>query len=318
MIFLHHADDYTANYLRVSPATALFDDVLTWAGLATLFTLAGFLTFGASTSDSPSGWRYFTRRFVRLYPPFALALLLAQAVGVFRLPAGAVLVNLALLGPWIGPDVGTLWFVELLIYFQTVFALWLALPRLRTRPWTIPLVLGLSTAGVAAFLWALGFPADARVATYLSGFAGGAIAGASLRFRSDPAKWRTSIAVGGLLSAASGVAVASMLIWPKLNVLDGMIALATAVAVVAVLLAPARSVPQPSRSRDVFRRLAYGSYMGYLVHRPVFQTIARVTSPLDDRAGWILVMAGIPLVFALGITLQRGYDAFLERVGASG
>ena len=166
VILLYHSDDYGYQYWHATPQLALTVDMLVWASLALFFSLSGYLTRGSSARESTTGWQHLSRRFARLYIPFAIALVLFKVLGVIALDWPDVFLNLALLGPWVGPDVLTLWFVEVLIFYHVAYSLWLYLRGLRGSAWTIPVFVGAVTLAAGFAGWRLGTHVDPRVAAY--------------------------------------------------------------------------------------------------------------------------------------------------------
>ena len=309
-ILLHHADDYSTQFLRLTPSLALADDIVTWAALTSMFAISGFLTFKPSESDAASGWTHMQRRFARLYPPFAIAVVLFQLAGVFPQGWRAVLVNLALLGPWVGPNAATLWFVEVLLFFHVVYAIWLLIRTWRGHPWTIPLFTGVATFGLALLGRAAGLTIDSRLGLYLPAFAGGACLGAAQLFRADrPERTRRLAGFVGT-TVLLGFGAWLLPLWT-----DHLLPLSMAVSVLTTLLLGVfLSLPQGEpvvavRARQFAHLVAYGSFMAYLVHRFVYLYVWKAVALLGEPWVSVALVASIPLAIAAGVVLQRGYDA---------
>jgi len=311
-ILLHHADDYGIEFLRLTPEMALLDDVLTYIALATFFALSGFLA-ARPAAEKASARTAALRRFRRLYPPFAIAMLLFWFAGLYKLDWQTTLINIALLGPWIGDATPTLWFVEILLVFQLAYASRLSFQGLRMRPWTIPPLIGAIVAVGGTISWALGFSPDPRLVLYLPTFAGGAMCGEVLRCTDERTTQTRGLLVGSAVTAGAAVLLSVMPIWRDLPVIGLVISLLTTFAVCTVVATPLRAPQRPENPSSAAARLvmliAYGSYMAYLAHRLVFEYAARLAEPFG--AGWVTfaVLACIPLVLAIGVWLQRGYDA---------
>ena len=308
-ILLHHADDYGLQFLRLNPLLARFDDVATWAALALFFTLSGYLAMRPDR-DLITGWTYVARRFGRLYVPFAVALLLLKVLGVFRLQWTAVLLNLALLGPWIGPNVGTLWFVEVLLYFQVLVAVWTWRPELRSHSWSLPLVAGAATAALAWAANGLGGTVDGRLAIYLPAFVGGACVGLAMRqdgAERPPALLRAALAIA--LSVATGIALFALDVWSGLEMGGTATACITMALAGGVMFLPRRPIgPVRHGLWRTVELVAHGSFMAYLVHRFVYWAAANVARPLGPVWTDVVVVATIPLVLYLGVAAQRIVD----------
>jgi len=309
-ILLHHADDYSTQFLRLTPALALVDDVVTWAALASMFAISGYLALKPRASDSVSGWTHTQRRLARLYPPFAIAVVLFQLAGVFPQGWRAVGVNLALLGPWVGPSAATLWFVEVLLYFHLVYAIWLLIKTWRGTPWTIPLFMAAATFGLALAGRTAGLTIDSRLGLYLPAFAGGACLGAALRTPADPHARTRGLAAFVATTVLLGLGAVSVPLWS-----DRLLPLSVGVSVLTTLLLGAllalpQGEPRPApRASGFLHRIAYGSFMAYLVHRFVYLYVWKAAAPLGEPWVSVALVASIPLAVAAGVVLQRGYDS---------
>ena len=309
-VLLHHTQ-----LLRFVPLLARLDDILTWMALAVLFALSGFL---AARGKDRSGWTHIKRRFARLYLPFAIALILFKVLGLSPLTWSDVPVHLALLGPWIGPPVLTLWFVEILLFYQIVYGVWLALPQLRTHGWTLPVLMGLITCVLGALALHASPQLDARLVVYLPAFAGGACL-AVVQVGGDGRagqRWRFA----GCFAAAVGVAalVSAALLWGHIP-LWGDQSVAAAVVAALTTLGVAGLLARPPRSGTrrepplLIRQVAYGSYMAYLSHSMVFAFVAKAFYRLGGT--WLppALLLSIPLVLLVGIFLQSAFDRMMVR-----
>lgn len=318
-ILLHHADDYGGvQFLRTTPRLAALDDWLTLAALGTLFALSGFLTRRYSASDEANAVHYLSRRVLRLYPPFAVALASSAALGVIPLSTPAFLVNLISLGPFAGPAAQTLWFVEVLLFYSAAFAGWLSIGKLRRRPWALPPTMGIFAAlAVLVASWA-GFTVDARVLGYLPAFAVAAAAGAADRFAHSRSRFAVELLAVGL----SGAGVASLLATLPLGVSVSVRNLAVSVAAGVLVFVLATAVPGRARTPGAGARLlglaAYGSYATYLVHRIAYWAIVAGVARLHLGSPRPFVVASIPFLFVAGILLQRLYDLGLTKVARGG
>lgn len=314
-ILLHHADDYGIEFLRLTPFSAALDDALTWIALTVFFAVSGFLAVRPVFRTSDAGWPYVRRRFVRLYPPFAAACVLFWMSGAFPLSARTVTQNLALLGPWTGDELATLWFVEVLLFYQVVFGLWAASERLRQRPWTLPALTGLVAVACALVARTAGLEPDSRVLLYLPAFAGAAAFASTRRIAASGS--RRVLSLAQVASATLLVVVAAVVASAWNDPLAGLAASATTALAVCWVLGR----PPSARARHTgpgaitlgVQRVAYGSFMAYVSHRIVFSAAARLAEPLGTWAVTLAVLACVPVVLVLGHRLQGGYDALLGR-----
>jgi len=240
-------------------------------------------------------------------------MLLFFAVGMYSLDWKATAVNIALLGPWSGSAVPTLWFVEILLFFQLSYAVRLSFEPLRRRPWSTPMLLSAIVAVGATVAWALGFAPDPRLVIYLPAFAGGAVCGEVLGATDDRTARIRGLLVGSVATVSATALVSVVPIWLGLPA-DGLMAsILTTFAVCAVVATPPKTSLFSERPDHAVARfvllIAYGSYMAYLGHRLVFEYAARLAEPLGEAWVTFAVLASIPLVLAGGVWLQRMYDA---------
>ncbi len=117
-IIVHHLNNYTSR-LFAGP----LDTAVTYISLGTVVYVSGFLLahrYGALDSLSAVR-RFVTRRFLRIYPLYLLALVLFAFCSLLpyrSLPRDALLLNML----W-GTPVATLWFVELICLYYLLLPL---------------------------------------------------------------------------------------------------------------------------------------------------------------------------------------------------
>ena len=218
--------------------------------------------------------------------------------------------NLALLGPWVGPDVGTLWFVEILVYFHVAYGLALSATRGAGRAWSLPLLMGAVTVALLLTALATGLHPDDRVALYLPAFAAGAAVGGVLGDRGAGGGSK------GRLGWSAASVILLFLVMALLPVSAGtttagarLVVAAATLLLCGILLVRGRSRSDPPAGKATLlvRELALASFMAYLVHRIVYRFAADAAVSLGLEPG-VAVVASIPVVLALSVLLQRAYD----------
>ena len=155
-----HLQDYTGHLIARG----------TWATAPTIVVLAVF-TLVSGYLTHRRGWpasrrRYVAHRFVRLYPPFALAVVAFLASGLVTGPVA--LRSLLLVSLLHGPAPLTIWFVVMLIDFEIVYAV---IAALRASPY-LWVALAAVAVGVALLYGVVG-GLDARLLIYAVPFAAG-------------------------------------------------------------------------------------------------------------------------------------------------
>ncbi len=256
--------------------------------------------------DSP--WQFYRSRMLRIYPLFALALLLMWGCGLVK--SEALMPSLLLSNMVNGEPLLTLWFVTLIMLFYLITPLLLWHYR-RTRFALIALLL--SAALLAAHLQLGWF--DKRLAIYLPCYLLGLACGrepALLRL------WRSGpLALAGALFFALALVHAgpqplsplfagdaSQNIWAAL--LGGLLLIASYYWL-AERLAPLLAGP-------LLGWLSYTSFAAYLFHRPILVLIDSQIQPATVATTWLwLVLLGGPLTLLLAWALQRLSDRLFAR-----
>jgi peptidoglycan/LPS O-acetylase OafA/YrhL len=266
---------------------------LTQTGLGLLTMISGYLAHRKGWPAS-SG-RFLFQRFVRLYPLFAITVILYYVLGVYKVDA--LWKMLSLLAVAYGPAYPlTLWFVVMLFNFDIAYAFVAWLRRFRLR-WLFYACLA---AGIAA--WAVFVrPFQDLILEYGIPFAIG-VALASGRLKK---KYAT-------IAAAAVFPVAVYLFDQKLLWKPGRYTLLIVSASVLVFMI-AQAVHRPNPVDKVFRWLAYCTFGMYLFHRLVYIGLKELWMPEGRIAGYAyLWTVGIGLVILVSWVVQTGYDRLLE------
>lgn len=256
--------------------------------------------------DSP--WQFYRNRMLRIYPLFALALLLMWGCNLVK--DEALLPSLLLSNMINGEPLLTLWFVTLimLFYLVTPLLLW------RYQRGRFAIIALLLTSAVFAAHLQLGW-FDKRLAIYLPCYLLGLACG---REASLHQLWRSwPLALAGALFAAltlahSGPQPASALfggdasqnLWA--SVIGGLLLIATYYWA-AERLTPLVAGP-------VLAWFSYTSFALYLFHRPVFVLIDNWIQPATVATTWLwLAGVGGPMALLISWLLQRGSDRLFAR-----
>ena len=246
---------------------------------------------------------FYTRRVVRIYPLYLVALLLFGAAG---LASQAVVVNGALLvSMFVPPAPPTLWFVTMIMFFYLLapVLIWAARSPAGFMLTTLALM--------AIFLGydALVRPLDSRLLLFFPSFALGVYmqrAGAVRHYLDRKRLYLLALLAPALLiglPGAHGFDVATSL-W--------RIPLVALGAVVSLLYVErfAKQLHSP-----FILLLSYASFGVYLFHRLVFELAIAAYFPAEGLYRVIyLVLVAVPLSFVVAYAVQKGYDAGLGRL----
>jgi peptidoglycan/LPS O-acetylase OafA/YrhL len=295
---------YIVGYWHLVPYTEAFPgyansvtECIKDIALGTFVFCSGLLLGGRRLGgDHVSVMRFYGRRVLRIYPLYALAVLLFGVSGL----AGhdEVVAALLLVSMFDPPAVYTLWFVSMIMTFYLMTPLWMRLAEVPRYFLTHGLFL--LAAAVCVHAWIQ--PLDARIILYLPCFLSG------LAY----ARWPV---IGRMLDGLTLPLLAAFCAAFVLARIDfGADALAV-VAGIPVVLAGALLV---FRFADRYlgrfgspgvQRLAYAGFCVYLFHRVIFQWSIGLYFPADGLARLVYLLAVVlPVTLAVGYGIQWTYD----------
>lgn len=256
--------------------------------------------------DRATVMSFYRRRVLRIYPLYALALLLFGASGL----AGydQIVAALLLVSMFDPPAPYTLWFVSMIMTFYLLTPLWIRLAD--TPRYYLAHGLLLLTAGVCVHAWVQ--PLDARIIQYLPCFLFG-IAYARLP------------AIGRMLDGSALPLLAAFCAAFVLARIDfGEDALAVVARIPLILAGTLLVFRFADRYLGRFGspailRLAYASFCVYLFHRVIFQWSIGLYFPVagPERLVYLLAVV-LPVTLAVAYGLQRAYDRGLQRLSRRG
>lgn len=270
---------------------------LTVAALALFVLISGYLVGRQNPPLTRIGLaRWYRRRLIRLYPPYAVALVVFYVGGAAVPPLTSALL-IAMLVP---PAPFTLWFVTMIVLFYVIAPFLLRLAA------NIPALVASVTAAWAC-LFALrfaGWYVEPRLLIYLPVFAAGILLG---RHRPSASPRRLLALAAG---AACGYAFSQFAPMPDadMKLWQAPWALLSATT---IFLALSHRLP---RVRLV-EQVSIGSYFLYLFHRPIYIALLKVTgasSPLGREL--LLLGLGLPAAIVFGIAGQHLYDSLVTRI----
>lgn len=242
---------------------------------------------------------FYRRRMLRIYPPLVMAVLSFVSMGLTPWPTA--IRTILLVGEIVGPPPLTLWYVAMLALFSLVT------PMLAIGS---PVQRGLVAAGVMILLVTLavwgGLATDPRIALYFPSFA----IGLALARAPAPPAWMLPASAGfGLLAIVLtlGQPVPAL----EHTLLSAPMASLLALALLLLALGLADRVP----ASPVLAALGTASFFMYLLHRPIYQTLAPHI-PFADPVGRTatLVLVALPIVAVASWVAQKAYDALPVRL----
>lgn len=274
---------------------------LLWVGrpaVMLFFVLSGFvLSLPWHDGRPPTWWAFLIRRFFRLWPLYALVIVVSalwaiplqgRLFGLYPSPLSApaaVLENyLPLLKSWNANLVDApIWSLIYEARISLVFPLLMLVMSRYKRPW-IPLTLSIELAIVSHWL-----PAPLDTLEYLPAFVGGSYLA---RYRVALSAWYQALRPSWRIGA--GIVAVSLF-----GLADPLHADALAMAVSGWLILVALSEPsaQPVLAWRPLAAIGAASYSLYLVHA---LALAPAWLILGDRVSWVVVLVPCWLVAILG------------------
>ena len=279
--------------------------VLTALSLGSVTAVSGFVIGRGypALADSAAVRRFASRRFMRIYPLYALALTVFWFAWFRDRSVAWVVAQYACLGPFlvrvVGPPVNTLYYVSIIAFCYAAYA---AIVRLRTTTSRSFAVVAVAAALVVGNT--VVHTVDERVVVYSAAFLTGALLGRStgLLERARSAVWvlvALSLAAGiGLALTGAGVPLAARL--------PLKVALCVASFVPLWMIAEKAALLLPARGLAI---AAFASYAAYLFHRPVLSAVSRVVPSTGVALGVVAYsIGGAVLSFLVGWVIQSAYD----------
>jgi peptidoglycan/LPS O-acetylase OafA/YrhL len=291
-----HLSGYSPSLHFLRTETA---ELLAYCMLGLYCFLSGYLLAGQQRfSDLTDTGSFYTRRFMRIYPPFLLAsvgFLWLGLVDERTFFKGITLSNMLL-----GSDFLTLWFVTL------IAILYLILPVFLIRYFAVRVIAVTSIVCLALYLiHAVSDRVDLRLPRYLIPFAVGVIASRSRLQQRMLTPLTVAIAVP--------LFVAADIAFGRAGVIGQEVVVEMAILASLPLMLYLGKAVTPILHRRTIDVIAYGSYMTYLVHRIVFEGAMWVYRP-SDLSTAVLYFIGcvMPITILSGAAIQRTYDVVLH------
>lgn len=294
-----HLFDYTAAF----PASRNpFTQCATVVALSLFVFLSGFLLAGGVGSKKlPSAAQFFKTRFLKIYPPFAVA---ALAFFVFHwINFATLLRTLSLVSMFWGPPAPTIWFIGMISIFYLLTPILIGLAN-KSKV----LFLAGSFAFFAAFaIYAnITHIADVRVLLYFPAFILGiwvARYGLAVNF------W--GLVCTGLVCL---FCVTLLIFYPEIEPQYSPYFIPLALAgAMGVYFITAKMTFSP-RVATFAASLAGPSYMMFLVHRPMYALLKKLYFPADGSLQIAyLYLVCLPIVYLAAKFLHRYYESFFAR-----
>ena len=277
--------------------------------LGSFFFLAGYFTEVSLGKPGTTAWKFIWSKFIRIYPPYWLALLLFIFVLGYTLNRSALAVYIlnlqAVFSPAFVKPLLTIWYISMLVVFYILQGSILLLTRSSIK---------LALAAFLVFFVALwlhlsfGF-FDPRFFEYYFTFLAGVF---FCRFENIQAKMFSWNILVKILLAVSSVLIFQAVLNAEFPATHGVFVLAADFYIFSWILLVLTLFRTRLGDWTGWAWLSTASFFTYLIHRPLWRFIDD-TFGLEPGLNTVLfnLIPGAFLALVLGYFLQRGYDRIL-------
>jgi peptidoglycan/LPS O-acetylase OafA/YrhL len=278
--------------------------------LGSFFFLAGFFTEVSLDKPNSSVFRFIWSKFIRIFPPYWLALVLFIFILGYDLSRSALAVyalNLqAVFAPTFVKSLLTLWYISMLVVFYILYG---------SMMLTIRSSVGLFIASLAVFflaLWAhltAGY-FDPRFFQYYFIFLGGVF---FCRFESVRKRLLELNIFAKIILAVLSVFALQWAFMLKYSMTHVFYILAVGSFILSWVLLWLTIFRTKMGDWRLWAWLSTASFFAYLIHRPIWRVIDETFGLEKDlNTVFIHLVPGAILALILGYFLQRGYDRLLS------
>lgn len=289
IVGFHHLYDYCPSLTNVFPKR--YDQRIAFCALAYFFFASGrLLATHGEIETKKDLTRFWTRRLLRIYPLYSIALLLLP------FPVKPMLKWLSLVGlnnflPGIsGRNIPTLWFVSQILLFYALFPVFACGRSFARRP--------LFRLGACLFFEVLFYGGwrcfgwDQRLWWYFPTFFFGTFSASVTK----PSIQQVAVILPCFFMLTMFVGPGELL-FPLLLACCAVVwGLCSCVVATVHFLHP------------IFRAITYASFAAYLFHRPLYRVV------FSYIHGEIIAIFAVPVVFAVAYIVQRSYDSCIAGI----
>lgn len=277
--------------------------------LGSFFFLAGFFTEISLGKLDTNAFRFIWSKFIRIYPPYWLALALFIFVLDYDLSRSALAVyalNLqAIFSPTFVKSLLTLWYISMLVVFYILYG---------SMMMAIHSSLGLLIASFAMFFLALWAHLtkgifDPRFFQYYFMFLAGVL---FCRYESVRVKSFELNIIFKIFFAVLSVLILQGVFMAQYSATHAFYVLAVGFFILSWVLLWLTIFRTKLGSWSLWAWLSTASFFAYLIHRPLWRIIDELFG-LEKSLPTVLIhlVPGAILALILGYVLQRGYDRLL-------
>ena len=300
IIGVWHLNNYTDSY-SLQP----YGEYIKNAALGLFMFLSGYLLGGRYIiKDRSSAYSFFKKRIFRIFPLFAVSLIISYAIG--KIAFSTLFLGLTGISVFIPPLPLTLWFVSMIVVFYMLF------PLLSGKSKKQQIFISLAIT-VIALLWTVYFGGlEKRFVYYFPCFALGVII-ADIKI-CDLLNLKRAVICLLIFVLLSVVYELWGLNWADWRFIIGrpFIALsgAAVIIVMSMYLSKIRGIARISVP------IAYASMCAYLFHRVIFKVFRDDIYWPED--GWMRLLylsaVCLPVIISVGYLVQYIYDKIISKI----
>ena len=313
LLFLHHGGLYGVEVVQMS--IKFLQPYIGCFIIGAFIFLAGYLSaVTIKKYPKPDRFRYLKSRFLRIYPPYLVALVLFILLLEVQVNLSELIVHILglqiLLAPLVGTPIFTLWFVGMiLLFFYQFFFLQLKFESILGLVLSIMLILG---GSIILNSWFQLF--EFRYFIFFPIFAVGILCE---RINILPVLMTSRFLLidkliifilGTIFMALANSQTGMSLTF--ISVLGTNLFILTSIMLVLSL---AKKVVDAKIGLNLFTFISVSSYFAFLFHRPIWKILTSfVKFRSHNRLFLYTVIVGTPIVIIVSYYLQKTYNHLLE------
>jgi peptidoglycan/LPS O-acetylase OafA/YrhL len=304
VLMLHHGGIY--NYRLFGFPLSELNNLVAGYLLGIFFFVSGALIVGTIEKRSLSD--YFRLRFLRIYPPYWLALILFLVL-ILKISWDNQIIHLLglqiFLAPRFGSPIYTLWFIGLIVIFYLIFGILLKFIPNKGRFVLAGVIVFVTAALLRKFLGIIEY----RFFWYYGVFfAGILLAKFNLLEKFFALRYQFIVEIPILVLSIILVYPYRYLSAPKVVLTEILRYDFFILAAIMFTLSLARLLTNRGKVLGLFQKLTYLSFFAYLYHRPFWALMLKLYTPPEPYIAPYLILVGAPIIFALTYGMQKVYD----------
>jgi len=305
IIIIHHMDDYSGQMFA-----SRIDTIVNYVCLGLFVYLSGYVLARRYQSflSIADCWTFLKKRFLRIYPLYAIALTLFLILGLTSLNAKSWVFHYlipvdTLLAPYCVHPIGTLWFISVIVFYYFLFVVivyYYNNSKLILVSFAVMILLAVTNLFCSTV--------DKRLIIYLPMFAIGLYVGIN-----NIDKYFENKALL-LLSILLFFVMSYCYVYFYISKVKYLIQIAFMILSIIPAIVICKYLDGHLALDKVIKKLSYASFCMYLFHRIVFSLLLTIWTPSSEVLNLCyLFVVGLPITYVAASFIQRRYDIMLYR-----